>query len=131
MDDLCNSTEPIIKPALPTFILEISFQSEELLNLCIDESIADERLGTAVAESLRNRLSDIRAADSIHELLAGRPQAVRFGDQDGYRLEIEAGTWLIVVPNHIKPRADVDGRPDWGSVRRVCVVAVGDLECRT
>lgn len=106
--------------------MEITFQSEELLNLCVDESIADERLGIAAAEALRNRLGDIRAADSIYELLAGRPQAVRIGDQDGYRLEIEAGTWLTVVPNHIKPRIDGDGRPDWGRVRRVRVVALGN-----
>jgi len=110
----------------PLLILEISFQSEELLNLCIDDSIADERLGAAAAEALRNRLGDIRAADSIHELLAGRPQAVRVGDQDGYRLEIESGTWVTVVPNHIKPRTDAKGRPEWGRVRRVRVVALGD-----
>lgn len=76
--------------------MEISFQSEELLNLCVDQSLADERLGTAAGEALRNRLGDIRAADSIYELLAGRPQAVRIGDQDGYRLEVEPGVWLAV-----------------------------------
>lgn len=106
--------------------MEIAFQSEELLNLCIDESIADEKLGIAAAEALRNRLGDIRAADSIHDLLAGRPQAVRISDQEGYRLEIEPGTWLTVVPNHVKPRVDANGWPDWGRVRRVRVVAVGN-----
>lgn len=106
--------------------MEISFQSEELLNLCVDESLADERLGAAAGEALRNRLGDIRAADSIHELIAGRPHAVLIGEQDGYRVEIESGVWLTVVPNHIKPRVDADGKPDWGRVRRVRVVALGN-----
>jgi len=93
--------------------------------LCIDDAIADQRFGTAAAEALRNRLDDIRAADSVNELLAGRPQALRIGDQDCYRLELVAGTWLTIVPNHIKSRVGTDGRPDWSRVRRVRVVTVG------
>lgn len=104
----------------------ITFHTEELLSLCIDESIADQTLGTSAAEALHNRLDDIRAADTVHELLAGRPQAAQFGDQDCYRLEIGDGTWLTFVPNHIKPRVDANGRADWGKVRRVRVIGVGN-----
>lgn len=106
--------------------MEISFHTEELLNLCVDESIADQKFGSLAAEALRNRLGDIRAAESVFELLAGRPQAVRLGDQDCYRLEIKGGTWLTIVPNHINPRMDVGGKPDWGRVRRIRVMAVGN-----
>ena len=106
--------------------MEISFHTEELLNLCIDESIADQKFGIVAAEALRNRIGDIRAADAVHELLAGRPQAVRLGDEDCYRLEIEYGTWLTIVPNHVKPRMDANGKPDWGRIRRVRVMAVGN-----
>ena len=106
--------------------MEISFHTEELLNFCIDESIADQVFGGIAAEALRNRLGDIRAADSVLELLAGRPHAVRFDDQDCYRLEIADGAWLTIIPNHFKPRTDAKGKPDWGRIRRVRVVAVGN-----
>lgn len=85
--------------------MEISFHTDELLNLCFDESIAVQKLGNVAAEALRNRLDDIRAADAVHELLAGHPHTVRLGNQECYRLEIEDGTWLayvrrsVVVPN--------------------------------
>ena len=106
--------------------MEISFHTEELLNLCFDESIAEQKFGNVAAEALRNRLDDIRAADAVHELLAGHPHAAQLGNQHCYRLEIEGGKWLIIVPNHITPRVDGEGRPDWGKVRRVRVIAVGN-----
>ena len=105
--------------------MEISFHTKELLTLCIDESIADQKLGTVAAEALRNRLDDIRAADTVHELLAGRPRATRIGDQDCYRIDIGDDTCLTIIPNHIKSRVDANGRPDWARVRRVRVMAVG------
>lgn len=106
--------------------MEISFHTEELLSLCIDESIADQKFGIAAAETLRNRLDDIRAADTVHELLAGRPRAARLGDQDCYCLEIGDDTWLTIIPNHIKPRVDANDNTDWGRVRRVRVMDVGN-----
>ena len=106
--------------------MEISFQTKELQSLCSDDLIADQKLGICIAEALRNRLNDIRAADSVHELLAGRPRAARYGDQDCYRLDIGDEAWLTLIPNHIKPRLDADGRPDWDRVRRVRVMEVGN-----
>lgn len=106
--------------------MEISFHTQELLELCIDESLADETFGTSAAEALRNRLSDIRAADSVLELLAGRPTQSLYNDQHCYRVELAIGVWLTIVPNHNKPCLDPTGRPDWGRVRRVRVLAVGN-----
>lgn len=106
--------------------MEISFHTEELLNLCIDDSVSDGSLGSAAAEALRNRLSDIRAADSVLELLAGSPTPGQYLGQHCYRLQIASGLWLTIVPNHNKPRLDASGGPDWGRVRRVRVLAVGN-----
>ncbi len=60
--------------------LEISFHTEGLKDVCIDSALADQTLGPAAAEALRNRLVDIRAADSVYDLLAGHPAA---GMHDG------------------------------------------------
>lgn len=106
--------------------MEISFQSEALLNLCISDSIADHEFGSTAAEALRNRLDDIRAADCVDELLAGHPHATQLAGQDCYQLEFAKGRWLWIAPNHINPRVIADGTPDWGRVRRVLVIAVGN-----
>jgi len=107
-------------------ILEITFHTQELLRLCTDESLADDTFGTVVATALRNRLGDIRAADSVLELLAGRPTQGLYVDQHCYRLEIAVGIWLTIVPNHNSPRVDASGAPLWERVRRVRVLAVGN-----
>lgn len=110
---------------LPLAILEISYQSEALRHLCIDDSIADHELGCIAADGLRNRLNDIRAADCVYELPAGHPRPIRLAGQDCYRLEIAKDSWLWIVPNHVKPRIGADGGPDWVRVRRILVIAVG------
>jgi len=105
--------------------LEIAFHTEELRDICIDESIADQRLGASVGAALRNRLGDLRAADSVLELVAGHPHAGQFQGQDCYRLALVNGSWLTFVPNHLEPRRSAGETTDWARVRYVRVVHVG------
>lgn len=105
--------------------LEISFHTEGLRNVCIDGALADQTLGPAVAEALRNRLVDIRAADSVYDLLAGQPAADMHDSVECYRVNLVDGARLILVPNHNTPRIDAQGAVDWARVRRVRIMAVG------
>lgn len=105
--------------------LEIAFHTGELREICIDESIADRRLGASIGAALRNRLGDLRAADSVFELAAGHPHAGQFDGQDCYRLALVNGAWLTFVPNHVEPRRSADETTDWARVRYVRVVHVG------
>lgn len=105
--------------------LEISFHTEGLKDVCIDSALADQTLGPAVAEVLRNRLVDIRAADSVYDLLAGHPAAGMHDGVECYRVNLVDGVCLIFVPSHNTPRIDAQGDVDWAKVRRVRIVAVG------
>jgi hypothetical protein len=96
------------------------------MSLCVDESLADEHFGDAVADSLHNRLNDLRAADSVEELVAGSPQT---GVRDGVecvRIQLGPTTWMTIIPNHNRPRLTTAGAADWRRIWRVRIVAIGD-----
>ena len=56
--------------------MELAFESRELRSICEQEPIANDVLGVVVAEVLRHRLADLRAATSIDDLVAGSPHTV-------------------------------------------------------
>ncbi len=106
-------------------VLEISFHTEDLRDVCIDGALADQSLGVVAAEGLRNRLVDIRAADSVYDLLAGQPSAGMHDGVECYRVRLDDGVYLTVVPNHNVLRINAKGGTDWTRVRRIRLVAVG------
>jgi hypothetical protein len=105
--------------------LEISFHTEGLREVCIDGALADQTLGLAAAEALRNRLVDIRAADNVYDLLAGQPAVDMDDGVECYRVNLVDGARIIFVPNHNTPRIDPQGAVEWARVRRVRIVAIG------
>jgi addiction module HigA family antidote len=53
--------------------MDISFASKKLEKLCSDSREAMKVLGADGARKLRTRLADLEAADTVSELVAGRP----------------------------------------------------------
>lgn len=104
--------------------MEIAFSTRELRDLCELEATAIELLGVSAADALKNRLSDIHAADHIQDVLAGRPRNVRSGTNDYYQLDLADQYVLTVTANHAEPRISGDGKTDWPRVRRVKVMSV-------
>jgi len=54
--------------------LHLSFATSELREICESAKTAADLLGELAARLLRARLSDIRAASDIREVLVGRPK---------------------------------------------------------
>ncbi|MCH4582657.1 hypothetical protein QCN28_21815 [Bordetella bronchiseptica] len=104
--------------------MEISFDTKELREQCSDEAYAAETLDSAVVEALKRRISDIRAADSIDDILAGQPRSGSYMGVECYFVDLAAGYQLIVKPAHSKPRVKADGSVDWDSIRRIKVVSL-------
>lgn len=104
--------------------MEISFDTKELRDLCADESSAALLLSQAAAGALKHRISDMRAADSILEVLAGNPRADVHQTLACYVFELSSTASLTVVPAHGTPRVQADGSPDWARIRRVKVVSL-------
>lgn len=92
--------------------------------MCANEEEASQKLNRAAGEALRRRISDIRAADSIADVLAGRPHPGMHNGVECYFIEIPPSFRLTVVPAHSKPRVKADGSVDWSLVRRVKVVSL-------
>jgi hypothetical protein len=92
----------------------------ELRTLCETPAIAEHELGMLAAQQLRDRLADLRAADSVLEVLAGNP---READPDGashYVIELADGYCLKLYPNHRKtPR--LGAKVNWAEVTRVMI----------
>lgn len=104
--------------------MEITFETRELRDLCIDEEAAAQKLDRATVEVLKRRLSDIHAADSIGEVLAGNPRPGMHDGVECYVIDLPQSFRLTVVPAHRDPRVNADGSADWGRIRRVKVVSL-------
>jgi hypothetical protein len=59
--------------------LDLRFASPELRAICERRTAAERLLGEAAARKLRSRLSDIRAASDIREVVLGRPSCSQRG----------------------------------------------------
>jgi hypothetical protein len=79
------------------------------------------RHGEAVAQTLRHRLADLRAASSPLDVPVGNPQPM---DENCERmaLNLRDGFRLLLAPNHVKNPRDANNRVDWKKVRRVKIM---------
>lgn len=109
--------------ALP---MEIAFRTRKIKRLCERRAEAQRRLGEASAKRLRARLSDLEAAASVAELVAGHPHPLS-GDRRGQlALDLSGGRRLVLSPDHEATPVDADGAVQWDRVARVCIEFIGD-----
>jgi proteic killer suppression protein len=104
--------------------LELAFESKSLRNTCEVEAQAVLELGSLVAESLKHRLADLRAAASVRDLVAGRPRVA--GGEDRRRMVVDLcdGFCLVFRSNHTKnPLIGADDI-DWSKVTRIRVLGI-------
>ena len=106
------------------YALEISFETIELREVCTNELEAAQMLGATAAEALKHRISDIRAADSVRDVLAGNPRTGTLYNIECYFFDLSSSYCLTVVAAHATPRLNADGTVDWDRVRRVKVVSL-------
>jgi len=105
--------------------MELAFATKILRSLCEEEDAAVEKFGTKAAAELRARIADLRAADSVADIVAGTP---RFFDDDPRMTVSLLGVLEIVLrPNHIKMPLRDDGRIDWSRVRRLKIDKLNQL----
>lgn len=105
--------------------MEITFATTDLRDMCEKEEAAGRILSLVAAEALKHRMSDIRAADSIHEVLVGRPRVGDFNGKECFIIDLDEEFQLKVIAAHSKPPLRTDGSADWEQIRRVKVVSLG------
>jgi toxin HigB-1 len=106
--------------------MEITFSDSKLQKLCEQQAIAQKKLGKDCARKLRSRLSDLEAAASVRDLVAGRPHPLR-GDRLGqFALDLQGGKRLVFEPANDPIPYQEDGSIHWTQVTDVRIVFVGD-----
>jgi len=106
--------------------LEVAFDSRALRTICENEHQATLELGSTVAQILKHRLADLRAALSVTDLLVGRPRLL---DGTASRLmvvDLIDGYRLVFTANHTKNPKTEAGDLDWGRISRVKVLRIED-----
>ena len=105
--------------------LQLAFNTRELRTLCESEDAAREAFGDDVAESLKARLADLRAAENIDDLVVGRPRTS--ADSGMMVLDLHGSHVLKFVPNHVQRSVDAP-KAEWGRVKRIKVTSIGKHE---
>lgn len=106
--------------------MEIDYKDKKLKALCEQEKLAQRELGKQMAQKLKARLADLKAASLITEVTAGRPHPLK-GDRSGqYALDLVHPKRLVFEPDHDPVPKTEDGGIDWNRVTRVCIIWIGD-----
>ena len=104
--------------------MEIAFSTKSLRDTCESEEMLRQKFGPEVAEMLKRRLADLRAASSIKDIVLGNVREVPGTGGlamcvdlfDGYRLDFGA--------NHIHNPTLATGKVDWSAVSRIKITRI-------
>lgn len=107
--------------------IEIAFLSKSLRAICTSEIVAQEKLNANVARKLKARLADLRAANSVNDLIAGNPRELEGNYPSRFAVDLCDGYHLIFCSNHNStPLAGAD-MVDWSKVSRIKILNIGAL----
>ena len=104
--------------------LLVAFESKELRMVCENQELADEKFGAIVSGNLQDRLGDLMAATCIHDILLGNPRQTLIGTVMGYKIELSNAYVLSIIPGHLKPPLNEEGKTDWNKVTRVKIISI-------
>jgi proteic killer suppression protein len=108
--------------------LELAFSTKSLRNLCENQTTARQELGASVAERLKRRVADLRAATSVKELVAGRPYELDGARREHLAVNLCDGVRIVFCTNHSKIPVLECGRVDWLKVSRIKIVKIENHE---
>ena len=105
--------------------MDLSFDTQLLRNLCESDKKAKQKLGHDVADQLRRRIADLRAAETIDDLAASPP----YGLDGSASLAVELcdGWRVVFAANHTEMPVVSSGAIDWSVVDRIRIVAIEQI----
>jgi toxin HigB-1 len=104
--------------------LELAFDNRSLRTICENEARARSALGASVADALKHRVADLRAATSVADLLAGRPRLLGGTNPPPMVLDLYEGHVLVFGANHTSNPFDSDGKLNWLRVSRIKILEI-------
>lgn len=104
--------------------MELAFSRKFLRDLCEDPRNALETFGPSISSSLRRRLADLRAADSVSNLVVGLVKPPVGARRRSFMISLDDIVQIHLCVNHVKcPMLD-SGEVDWSRVNRVMITGV-------
>lgn len=110
--------------------MELAFESKELRAVCEQGAAAKEELGEEMANDLRRRLADLRAATAVGDLLAGNPKVVESDGMSYLVVELCQDYEIVLKANHPENPVTDTGQLDWAKVSRIKVTYIGGKDER-
>jgi len=104
--------------------LNLSFENKDLRLICENEVKAHQKLGNEIASNLKSRLADMRAAESVTDLLVGNPQEIEYKDNTAYKIDLSSEKCIIFCSVHSKTPVLSNGKIDWHNVSRVKIISI-------
>ena len=95
--------------------------------MCEDMAVAGRSLDADVVEQLRGRLADLRASESVHDLLVGSPTLGEAPDPL-VTVNLTRGWVIVASPNMRQLPSDRSGRVDWSRVHRLQIKRIARAE---
>lgn len=105
------------------FNVEIAFQDKHLRDVCENEEIALQHYSLATVQFLKSRLSDLRAAEIIAEVIAVTPTI----DGDRLILDLCPNFRIIFLANHTSNPIDKNGIVDWTRILRIKAICIEEI----
>lgn len=110
--------------------LDLAFDTISLRSICERDDVAIGELGPAVAETLKHRLSDLRAATSVYDLIVGHPRILENAENPQLMaIDICNDYRIIFCANHQRNPAETNGNIDWQKVSRVKILRIERSLC--
>lgn len=104
----------------------ILFKDAGLKKLCETKKVANKKLGAKSAKKLKGRLADLRAVQSISDLVTGTPHPLRGSRAGEFALRLDGGDRLVFVSADEPVPKAADGSIDWFRVTKVRITFIGD-----
>jgi proteic killer suppression protein len=106
--------------------MQITYASKAIKRLCEEDKHQRKHLGDKRAKRLKNRLTELRAVETVSKLLYGRPHPLT-GDRAGqFSVDLDGPMRLLFEPNDQPPPALPTGGIDWQQVRSVRLLEIED-----
>ncbi|WP_036043688.1 hypothetical protein [Leptospira alstonii] len=107
--------------------LILAFQNVQLRSLCEKSSQALKFLGEPVSNKLRNRLSDLRAASSVQDLVLGEIIDELGNSENNKIFTIDLGNnyEMVCISNHNPQPLLSPSKIDWQRVFRIKIINIG------
>lgn len=105
--------------------MNLSFENKNIRLICEDETKAQEQLGMETALKLKSRIADMRAADSVTDLVVGNPREITGWNFPAFQIDLSSDECIIFSPVHSKLPVLSEGKTDWHNVSRIKLISIG------